>query len=62
MMKKSDEIQIKSILQTLSQVSYTALIEVHRLKDELDPAKEQELNSYKEILEERIEKLFTEAS
>lgn len=59
-MKKNDKAQIKSMLQSLTDVSYTALTEVHRLKGDLDETKQKNLKAHKENLERRIEELFTE--
>lgn len=58
-MNDIDKEQIKSMLSTLTQVSYTALTEVHRLKGDLDDAKKKELKAYQDNLEMRIEELFT---
>lgn len=60
-MNKEDQEQIKSMLNTLTHVSYTALAEVHKLKGEFDADKEKELKTYKENLIMRIEELFTSA-
>lgn len=60
-MNKDDQEQIKSMLNTLTHVSYTALSEVHKLKGELDADKEKELKTYKDNLIMRIEELFTES-
>lgn len=59
-MNNKDKEQIKSMLQSLTQVSYTALTEVHRLQGKLDDAKKEELNALRNNLEMRIEELFTE--
>ncbi|MDF1676637.1 MAG: hypothetical protein P1U44_13060 [Vicingaceae bacterium] len=58
-MNNTDKLQIKSMLQSLTQVSYTALTEVYRLKQELDEAKKIELEAHKNNLEVKIEELFT---
>lgn len=58
-MNNNDKEQIKSMLQSLTQVSYTALTEIQRLKGELDEEKQKELKAYQDNLEMRIEELFT---
>ncbi|MEX2484730.1 MAG: hypothetical protein WED10_09225 [Brumimicrobium sp.] len=59
-MNNNDKAQIKSMLQSLSEVSYTALTEVYRLKGDLDEAKQKNLKAHKDNLKSRIEELFTE--
>lgn len=59
-MNNNDKVQIKSMLQSLTEVSYTALTEVHKLKGDLDDAKRKDLKAHKDSLEMRIEELFTE--
>ena len=58
-MNEMDKEQIKSLLSTLTQVSYTALTEVYRLKNDLTDARKEELKGYQNNLEMRIEELFT---
>jgi len=59
-MNNTDKEQIKSMLQSLTEVSYTALTEVHKLKGDLDEAKQKTLKAHKDNLEMRIEELFKE--
>lgn len=59
-MNNNDKEQIKSMLYSLTQVSYTALTEVKRLNNELNEENEKVLKAHKDNLEKRIEELFTE--
>jgi len=57
-MTLDQEAKLVSILQTLSTVSYNALIENLKLKNEWTPEKEKEIKDYQDKVDENIEELF----
>ncbi len=56
-MTEIEKQKLKSILNTLSHISYNSLIEIRKLKD-VEQSKIDELENYKEALEKLIEELF----
>jgi len=58
-MTTQKQAQLRSVLQALAHISYTALIEVRQVQG-ANKSKIEELEKYKEILEESIFKIFEE--